>query len=66
MENIELGALTIPEFSRMFGISRTKIYEEIKAGKLDARKIGTRTIVPRDAALRWARALPHLRAGEQA
>ena len=40
------------------GSGRTKIFEEIKLGRLKARKFGSRTIILRDDLLAWLLALP--------
>lgn len=42
-------AYTIAEAVRVSGIGRTKIYEAISDGRLDARKFGGRTLIPADA-----------------
>jgi excisionase family DNA binding protein len=39
------AANTVAEVLRRVGISRTKFYEEINAGRLKARKIGSKTVV---------------------
>jgi hypothetical protein len=36
---------TIPDTCRLFGFGRTKLYELIAAGKVEARKLGARTLV---------------------
>jgi hypothetical protein len=36
---------TIPEACAATGIGRTKLYEEISAGRVQVRKFGTRTVV---------------------
>lgn len=46
------------DFSRLFGIGKTKLYEEIKEGRLIARKVGSRTIILAEDARSWLRALP--------
>jgi excisionase family DNA binding protein len=51
-------AFSIDEFCRRFGVGRTKVYEEIKFGRLPARKIGRRTIIPADDAEGWLQHLP--------
>jgi hypothetical protein len=53
-----LGALSINEFCRAFHIGRTTVYAEIKAGRLSARKLGSRTIILTPEAERWANDLP--------
>ena len=54
-------AYTIKSFCTAFGISRSLVYREIAAGRLDARKIGNRTVILRAEAERWASALPEAR-----
>ncbi|MEM6898805.1 MAG: helix-turn-helix domain-containing protein [Pseudomonadota bacterium] len=39
-------AFTIPEACQAIGISRSKIYELIGHGRIEARKIGSRTVIP--------------------
>jgi hypothetical protein len=36
-------ALSVAQFSEDYGVGRTKIYEELKSGRLRGRKIGKRT-----------------------
>ncbi|WP_210264975.1 helix-turn-helix domain-containing protein [Bradyrhizobium archetypum] len=38
-------AWSIGQFCQYFGIGRTTVYEQIKLGRLRARKIGKRTII---------------------
>ena len=42
---IEKFGYTIVEAGRAIGIGRTKIYEEIKAGRLKIIKVGSRSII---------------------
>ena len=49
---------SIEQFCRLFCIGRTKVYEELKLGRLRARKIGRRTIIAEDDAQSWLRCLP--------
>ena len=58
--NYQTGALTIAQFGQSYKLGRTKIYEEINAGRLEARKIGSKTLIPNTAAERWFRSLPKL------
>lgn len=51
-------ALSIVEFCERYGPCRTKTYEEIKSGRLRARKIGKRTIITVDDAENWLERLP--------
>lgn len=52
--------LRVPDFSAEYGIGRTKTYEEIKAGRLQAVRAGGRTLIPREAADAWLAGLPPL------
>ncbi|MGY8704605.1 helix-turn-helix domain-containing protein [Bradyrhizobium sp. 18BD] len=53
-------AMSIAQFCERYGLCRTKAYDELKAGHLRARKIGTRTIIAVDDAEDWLRRLPVL------
>ncbi|MGA8693936.1 MAG: helix-turn-helix domain-containing protein [Xanthobacteraceae bacterium] len=54
----EKRAFSIAEFCRRYGVGRTKVYEELRQGRLRARKIGRRTIVTKDDADDWLQQLP--------
>jgi predicted DNA-binding transcriptional regulator AlpA len=51
-------AFTIPQLTSASGISRTSVYREIQAGRLEIRKIGRRTVVLAEDARRWLASLP--------
>ena len=51
-------AMSIAEFCEQYGPGRTKTYEELKSGRLRARKIGKRTIITEDDAEDWLQRLP--------
>ena len=57
----EPAVYTLPNFLRAFGIGRTKFYEEVNAGRLRARKNGTRTVVLAVDAQSWLDHLPEFR-----
>jgi excisionase family DNA binding protein len=57
------GALTIAEFCAAFNVGRTFLYAEIKSGRLSARKAGSKTLILRSEAVRWAQSLPKLQTG---
>lgn len=59
-ENIQAtpGVLSVNEFCKWAKIGRTAFYAELKAGNLNARKFGRRTIVPYSEAERWLSTLP--------
>ena len=46
-------AYSVPEFLAAVPIGRTKLYEELKAGRLRAVKVGKRTLIPITEAERW-------------
>jgi hypothetical protein len=51
-------AYTIEDASRISSCGRTSLYEEIKSGKLKARKRGRRTIILDEDLRRWLASLP--------
>lgn len=53
-------ALSIPEVCERSGAGRTRIYEEIRAGRLIANKIGSRTIIWSDNLAAWMSGLPRV------
>lgn len=46
-------AISIELFCERYGVGRTKVYEEIKFGRLKAVKLGSRTLIPVDRAEEW-------------
>lgn len=52
------GFYSIKEFAGRFNIGVTSIYQELGAGKLIAKKVRGRTLIPHDAARAWAQAHP--------
>lgn len=54
------SAHTLNDFCERYGIGRTKAYEEIKAGRLKARKNGRYTLITEEAAQAWLASLPRL------
>lgn len=52
-------AYPLPDFLKRYGISRSTAYREINAGRLKARKRGSRTIVLADDAQLWLDSLPN-------
>jgi len=49
---------TVEEAVRVAGIGRSKLYEAMRDGLLQARKFGRRTIILREDLLRFLAALP--------
>lgn len=54
------GALSVADFCREYSVSRTKLYDELKAGRLIAHKAGQKTLILRADAEAWATSLPTL------
>ncbi|TWG35789.1 excisionase family DNA binding protein [Acidovorax delafieldii] len=52
------GLLTVNEFCKWASIGRTKLYAEMNAGRLMAKKFGSRTLIPRTEAKKWMEQLP--------
>lgn len=50
-------AYRIDEAALASGIGRTKLYEEMKEGRLQARKVGNRTLILRDELQRFLQSL---------
>jgi excisionase family DNA binding protein len=51
-------AMSIVQFCERYGLGRTRVYEELKSGRLRGRKSGKRTIIAEDDAEDWLRRLP--------
>jgi predicted DNA-binding transcriptional regulator AlpA len=51
-------AYTIPELVHDTGAGRSKIYQEIAAGRLKVRKLGKRTLILHGDAVAWLQSLP--------
>ena len=58
--NIEKLAYSIDETVKILPIGKTKLYEEIKKGRMKASKFGTRTLIPAEAIKAWLNALPSM------
>jgi hypothetical protein len=50
-------AMSVAEFCESYSTGRTAAYEEIKSGRLRARKRGKRTIITEDDAEDWLQSL---------
>ena len=59
---IEKQGLSVSEACAVAGIGKTKLYEAISAGQLEARKYGKRTLILRDDLRRFLTSLPAVRA----
>ena len=58
MDTQERDAFSPDEFAKRYGIGRTTIFAEIKAGRLVARKIGKRTVITVQDGRAWLASLP--------
>jgi excisionase family DNA binding protein len=56
------AALKVSEACASLSISRSKLYEEIAAGRIRVLKAGRRTLVPTSAISAWLDSLPDLAA----
>jgi len=56
--NEPMGALTVNEFCKTYRIGRNTFYNELKTGRLSAKKAGKKTLVLKSEAQRWERSLP--------
>jgi hypothetical protein len=52
------AAFSIDDIIRTTGVKRTRLYEEIKAGRLKVRKCGSRTLVLASELQKWLESLP--------
>lgn len=57
-------ALQIQEFCELYGVGKSTMYEEVKAGRLTVRKIGKRSLIAVDDADAWLENLPRQQAAE--
>jgi excisionase family DNA binding protein len=55
-------AYPIDEFADAVGIGRSKLYAEIRAGRLKAKKLGSRTLIKASDAHAYLDALPDMAA----
>jgi excisionase family DNA binding protein len=56
-------ALSVEEAAKAAGIGRTMLFEEIRKGRITARKVGRRTIIAVDELDTWLKGLPTARKG---
>lgn len=53
-----IQAFSIKDFSKVFKIGRSKIFDEISKKRLKARKVGSRTLIAYEDAISWFKSLP--------
>lgn len=51
-------AYSVASFGQTFSVGRSTIYEEIRAGRLKVRKVGSRTLITHEDAMAWLNSLP--------
>ena len=51
--------ITVQEFCKKYAVGRTKAYELFNAREVEAKKIGSRTLVVRVSAEKWFADLPY-------
>ena len=49
---------SVKEFCEMVGIGRTTFYQEVKAGRIKAKKMGRSTLIPKSELERFIEELP--------
>ncbi len=54
-------AFRIDEFAHRNSISRAQVYIELKAGRLNARKVGSATLITTEDEDAWLHALPSMK-----
>ena len=57
-ENAPTFAFSIESFADAHEIGRSKVFDEIKSGRLKARKVDNRTIITAEDAADWREGLP--------
>jgi hypothetical protein len=57
-----LLAYPVDAFAKAIGIGRSKVYEEIRLGRLRAKKLGARTVITGTDARAYLDSLPDMRA----
>jgi excisionase family DNA binding protein len=62
-QNCAATGLNVYEAAKLAGVGRSTIYEELASGRLSARKLGRRTIIPEHALREWMENLPAYRSG---
>ena len=58
----EAQVLTVAEMCATFRISKNRVFSEMKAGRLLAKRLGGRVLISRDDAAAWWNGLPDRRA----
>lgn len=59
-------AFSIETAAQVASVGRSSIYEELKAGRLKAKKVGRRTVILADDLRAWLEAMPAMGSSEAA
>jgi excisionase family DNA binding protein len=51
-------AMSVEQAAKAAGVGRTLLFEEIRKGRITARKVGRRTIITTEALDAWLKSLP--------
>ena len=60
-QTISKRSFRIEEFAHRNSISRAQVYIELKAGRLNARKVGSATLITVEDESAWLQALPSMK-----
>jgi hypothetical protein len=60
MNSEQVKAYSIDSFCKAYSIGRTKVYEEIKQGRLIVTKAGKKSLISAPAAEQWLNSLPKM------
>ena len=52
------AAFDVLNATRIMGVGRSTVFEEIRTGRLEARKVGRKTLITRSAIENWLQKLP--------
>lgn len=55
---VQKAALSVAEFCEAAGISKANFYNQVKAGRIQIRKCGSRTLIPVSELSAWLESLP--------
>lgn len=47
------AAYSVAEFCQLVSLGRSRVYEELKSGRLGKVKVGRRTLIPASEAMAW-------------
>ena len=64
MDDLPIISYSVEDAGNAVGLSRTRIFEAIKSGELEARKAGRATIIEADELRRWIKSMPVRKCGD--